>query len=95
MVLPTTMKMNSTQPSSGLQSAKVKGTRSPVSLARTIRNWPACAWRATWGASMRNLNTFSENCVLSRILYINELLSQYFRVPPARSPRADRPHHVP
>ncbi len=41
VVLPTTMKMNSTQPSSAFQSANVKGTRSPVSFARTIRNWPA------------------------------------------------------
>jgi len=73
VVLPTTMKMNSTQPSSGFQSAKVNGTRSPVSLARTMRNWPACACLAIAGASMRNLNTFSENCVFSRILYIEPL----------------------
>ena len=70
-----TMKMNSIQPSSGFQSAKVNGTRSLHSLARTMRNWPACACLASSGASMRNLNTFSGNCVFSRILYINELLS--------------------
>ena len=70
VVLPMTMKMNSTQPSSAFQSAKVKGTRSPVSLARTMRNWPAWACLAMRGASMRNLNTFSEYWVFLRILYM-------------------------
>ena len=41
VVLPTTMKMNSIQPSSAFQLAKVNGTRSPVSSMRTMRNWPA------------------------------------------------------
>lgn len=38
VVLPITMKMNSIQPSSGFQSAKVNGTRSPFSSVRTIKN---------------------------------------------------------
>ena len=68
-----TMKMNSIQPSSAFQLAKVNGTRSPVSSIRTMRNWPACAALAILGAWTRNSKTFSENCVFFKILNMRPL----------------------
>ncbi len=62
VVLPTRMKMKRIQPLGRRPVQNVKGTRSPFSSTRTMRNCPAAALAATAGASTVMSKTEPDSC---------------------------------
>ena len=73
---PTIWKMMVTVPASRSKSATVRGMRSESSFARTMMNWPGCAFFATSGASITSLVTVGFSGVFSTILNISFLLQK-------------------
>ena len=67
---PTSCTTSIIVPLSGSESAIVRGIRSPFSPTRTMTKCPAFLERAIRGASISNLNTFSERRSFFKILFI-------------------------